>query len=67
MLVGIIPVGGFSTCKTAPRTQLRILSIVLEEELMVLDFVEWLNYYYVLFSSFSVFSHFSDSLTTVFL
>ena len=39
--------GGFSTCKTAPRTWLRVLSIVLEEELKVLDFVEWLNYYYL--------------------
>ena len=36
--------GGFSTCKTASRTWFRILSIVFEE-LNVLDFVEWLNYY----------------------
>ena len=58
------PGGGFSTCKTAPRTWLRILSVVLEEELKVLDFVEWLNYYYSVlldrFPFFSVFSHFSD-------
>ena len=37
---------GFTICKTAPRTWLRILSIVIDEELNVLDFVEWLNYYY---------------------
>ena len=40
------PGGGFSICKTAPRTWLRILSLVLEEELKSLDFVEWLNHYY---------------------
>ena len=31
--------GGFSICKTAQRTWLRILSIALEEELKVLNFV----------------------------
>ena len=30
---------GFSISKTAPRTWLRILSIALEEEIKVLDFV----------------------------
>ena len=33
------PGGGFSICKTAQRTWLRILSIVLEKELKVLGFV----------------------------
>ena len=39
---------------------LRILSIVLEEELKVPDFVLWLNYYYfVLLDCFPLFLHFS--------
>ena len=43
---------GFSTCKTASRTWLRVLFKVFEE-LKVLDFVEWLNnYYYFLFPFF---------------
>ena len=33
------PGGGFSICKAAQRTRLRILSIALVEELKVLDFV----------------------------
>ena len=33
------PAGGFSLCKTAPRTWLRTVSTALEEELKVLDFV----------------------------
>ena len=43
--------GGFSACKTASRTWLRIFPTVLEE-LKVLDFVEGLS---ILFSFFSVF------------
>ena len=31
--------GGFSICKTVQRTRLRILSIALEEDLKVLNFV----------------------------
>ena len=68
------PGGGFSTCKTAQGTWLRILSIAFEEELKVLDFVSWLNYYYlVLFDCvpfFLCFPHVSDYLyswTKVFL
>ena len=37
---------GLNTCKTAPRTWIRVLFIGLEEELKLLNFVEWLNYYY---------------------
>ena len=33
------PGGGFGICKTAQRMWLRILSVALEEELKVLDFV----------------------------
>ena len=41
----------------------RILSIALEEELKVLDFVLWLNYYYfVLLDCFPLFLHFLTSL-----
>ena len=40
-----------------------MLSIALEEELKVLDFVKWLNYYYfVLLDCFSFFLHFLISL-----
>jgi len=35
----------FGVGETAPRTPLRILFVVLGEELIVLDFVEWLSYY----------------------
>ena len=38
------PGGGFSTCHKAPRTWLRVLSVVFEE-LKVPDFVQWLIYY----------------------
>ena len=45
------------------RIWLRILSIALEEELKVLDFVLWLNYYYfVLLDWFSLFLHCFTSL-----
>ena len=67
MLVGSVQLTsstwwGFSSCRTAPSTWLRILSVALEEELKILDFVEWLKYYYfVLLDCFlSAFSHFSD-------
>ena len=57
------PGGGFSTCKRASGTQLRILSVVLEEELKVLDFVEWLNYYdSVLLDCFPCSQYFLTSL-----
>ena len=68
-----LPTGGFSTCKTAPRTWLRILSIIFEEELKVLDFVEWLNDHYSVLPDcfpFSLLPHVSgstDPLTVVFL
>ena len=53
---------GFSISKTAPRTWLRILSIALEEEIKVLDFVYCLNYYYfVLLDCFPLFLHFLTS------
>ena len=49
--------------KTAPRIQLRILSMALEEELKVLDIVLWLNYvYFVFFDSFPFFLHVVTSL-----
>ena len=55
---------GFGISRTAQRIWLRLLSVVLEEELKVLDFVYRLNYYYFflacLFSSVSAFPHFSD-------
>ena len=37
--------------------QLGILWVVLEEELNVLDFVEWLNYCFVLLDCFPFFLH----------
>lgn len=44
--------GNFGTCKTASTTWLRTLSIVFEEP-VILDLVEWLNYYHCfLFSLF---------------
>ena len=46
------PGEGFSVCKTAQRIWFR-LSLVLEGDLKVLDFVYWLKYYYfVFFDSF---------------
>ena len=48
---------GFSICKTAQRTWLRMLSIVLGEELKVLDFIEWLNDYFVLLDCSLFFLH----------
>ena len=45
------------------RIWLKILSIALEEELKVLGFVLWLNYYYfVLLDCFPLFLHFLTSL-----
>ena len=44
--VDFLHLRGFGTCNTAARTRLRIFSLVLEEELKVLDLVEWLNCYY---------------------
>lgn len=49
------PSGGFSTYETAPRAKIRILPAVLEE-LKVLDFVEWLSYYYSFLFSLHFFS-----------
>ena len=37
---------GFSTWKIASKTWLRILPIVFEDDLKVLDLVEWLKNYY---------------------
>lgn len=46
------PAGGSSACSAAPRAGLRVSSTVFEE-LMVLDMVEWLNYWhYFLLSVF---------------
>ena len=54
--------------QTAQRTWPRILSIVLEEELKVLDFVSQLYYYYfVLLDCFPFFLHILSSLSKVFL
>ena len=53
------PARGFSVCKTAHRIWLRILSIALEKELKVLDFLQWLTCYYcVLFDCFPFHSAF---------
>ena len=50
---------GFGIGRTAQSIWLRILSVVLEEELKVLDFVYRLNYYYffllVVFLGFCIF------------
>ena len=60
------PGGGFSICKTTHRIWLRILSVVLEKELKVLDFAYWLNYYYLVsFDYFSLFLHVLNSLIKV--
>lgn len=51
---------GIRSWRLGPRSKvwLRILSITLEDILKVLDFVEWLNYNYFLFTFFlSAFSH----------
>ena len=56
------PGGGFSICKTAQRIWFR-LSLVLEGDLKVLDFVYWPKYYYfVLFDCFPFFLLFLSSL-----
>lgn len=54
---------GFSICKTAQRTRLRILPRALEEGLKIFDFVDWLNYYcFVLFDCFPFILHVLASL-----
>ena len=58
-----MPGKGYVISKTIQRIWLRILSIALEEELRVLDFILWPNYYYfVLLDYFSLFLHFLTSL-----
>ena len=55
--------GGLQYLQNNSRVWLRIVSIALEEELKVLDFVLWLNCYFCLtclFSFGSAFSDFSD-------
>ena len=53
----------FQYLQNSSRIWLRILSIALEGELNVLDFVQWLNYYYfVLLDCFPLFLHFLTSL-----
>ena len=54
---------GFQCLQNSSRVWLRIFSIVFEEELKVLDLVEWLNYYYfVLLDSFPLCLHFLTSM-----
>jgi len=61
--VNLPPGGGFSIYKTAQRIWLSILSITLEEELRVLEFVWWLSYYYlVLIDCFPLLLYFLTSL-----
>ena len=55
------PGGSFSICTTAQKTWLRKLSIILEEELKIFDFIEWLKYYFCLAWLIS-FLHFLTSL-----
>ena len=56
------PGEGFSICKTAQGCG-SIVSIALEEELKVLDFVLGLKYYsFVLLDQFPLFLHFLTSL-----
>ena len=50
---------GFLYLQNDSRIWFRILFIALEEELKVIDFVLWLNYYYfTLFACFPLFLHF---------
>ena len=50
---------GFQYLQNDSRIWFRILFIALEEELKVIDFVLWLNYYYfTLFACFLLFLHF---------
>ena len=60
VLVGSLwaPGGGFSTCTTAQRTWLRILPIVLEEELKILDFNGWTIMIWSCLTVFPFFLHF---------
>ena len=46
---------GFSIYKTAHRIGLRILSMALEKELKVLEYAQWLHYYYLVSSIFLCF------------
>ena len=57
-------VGDFKYLQNNSRIRLlRMLSVALEEEIKVLDFVLWLNYYYfVLLDCFLLFLHFLTSL-----
>ena len=62
-IVNFFHLVGVSVSATAPRTWLRMSPIVLEGELMVLNFVEWLNYYYfVLLDCIPFFLRFLSSL-----
>ena len=67
-VVNFFQLVGVSVSTTAHRIQLRILSIALEEELKVLDFASWLNYYYLVsFDCFPLFLHFLTSLIKLIL
>ena len=64
-VTSLVPPGGVSSIyKTAQRIWLRILSVILEEELKILDFAEWLHYYLIFFDSF-LFLHVPLSLITL--
>lgn len=56
--------GGVCLCRTAHGTWLRVSSTALEEELEVLDFVEWLKEYFVSLEWFPPFLRFLASLIT---
>ena len=57
-----LPWQGFQYLQNNSRIWLRILSTALEEELKVLNFVLWLNYYYFILLVFPLFLHFLTSL-----
>ena len=58
MQVASAPWQGAQYLENNSKIRLKILSIALEEELKVLDFVLWLNYYYfVLLDCFSLILH----------
>ena len=60
--------GGFSIYKTDQRIWLSTLSIALEKELKVLDFVYWVNCYcFVLFDCFPLLLYFFTSLIKLIL
>lgn len=52
----------FQCRQDGSRIWLGILSVALEEELKALDFVLWLNYYFVLLDWFPLFLHFLTAL-----